>query len=582
MTRPNDPADLAFQPPTKPQPRTASIPSDSDTPEQRVSSSPPVQVCGRYTLLDEIAHGGMGVVYRAHDSVLHRVVALKMLRTGLFATAEEVERFYREARAVAQLNDDHIIKIFEIGQDQGHHYFTMPLAAGGSLAHYRKEGGADPAVVVALVEKVARAVQHAHEQGILHRDLKPANVLLDDKGEPLVADFGLAKFLAGEMDLTQVGQMPGTLGYMAPEQLAEPPNPVTVRTEVWALGVMLYELLTGDRPFAGGSREAVVRAIRTRDPLPPSSSRPALDRTLAGIVMKCLAKKPERRYSSAAAVAADLRRWLDGWRRPEKGRAARVLETLRRRPWTAMIATMLVVAVLASLFLLRRQPEAEVREELPLILIGTTGGPQQEIWRIGQENATTMLEDSDGVFAVDSKGCALLELGPSPPWPGYRLEAQVRHDASASTGRVGIFFGYSQQSDGVTVHHCFWRLAYADRGLGRGLELKLAHFRSAGPRRGAVEHDLLSETYPDWPEKLPSPWRQLAVEVTPVSVRTFWEGNCIGEVPLAMWMEQAPSLWKDLPGAQPDFPPRGGMGLFVQGGRAAFRQVVVKRLPGGD
>ncbi len=228
---------------------------------------------GRHELQEEIGRGGMGVVYRARDLVLNRPVALKMIvpRQGLLETPEAVHRFYREARAAARLRHPNIIAIHGMGLHQGRHCFTMPLLTGalsGRAASYRD----DPRAAAALVEKIARAVQYAHDQGVIHRDLKPANILLDEQGEPLVADFGLAKVLDADADASSPGQRVGTPAYMSPEQAAGHTWEVSPRSDVWALGVILYELLTGARPFAEATPEGTYKRVLTGEPARPCAT----------------------------------------------------------------------------------------------------------------------------------------------------------------------------------------------------------------------------------------------------------------------------------------------------------------------
>src|SRR5262249_20416100 len=240
---------------------------------------------GKYDLLEQLAVGGMGVVYKARDTVLGREVALKTIRSGLLAQPEGVERFYHEARAAAHLHHANIVPIYDIALEEGQHYFTMALVPGGSLTHHLEGLRRDPRAAVALVEKVCRAVQHAHEQGILHRDLKPGNILIDEHGEPVVSDFGLAKFLHGDVKMTQAGQRLGTPSYMAPEQALGEVDKVSARTDVWALGVLLYEILTGRKPFERKSSHELSQLICGSDPPRPRRLKPGLSRDLETIIL---------------------------------------------------------------------------------------------------------------------------------------------------------------------------------------------------------------------------------------------------------------------------------------------------------
>jgi hypothetical protein len=258
----------------------------------------------------------MGVIFRARHRQLGRLVALKMILAGQLATAADVQRFRVEAEAVARLDHPGIIPIYEIGEHHGQPYFAMKLAEGGSLAQRLSHFRGDPRAGVAVLARVARAVQHAHERGILHRDLKPSNILLEADGSPLVTDFGLAKHLAREGEqaggsLTQSGAVVGTPSYMAPEQAAGG-RQVTTAADVYALGAVLYEILTGRPPHVGPSPLEVLVRLLDQDPPPPRELNPRVDRELEAVCLKCLARRPAERYASAGALAEDLEHWLAG------------------------------------------------------------------------------------------------------------------------------------------------------------------------------------------------------------------------------------------------------------------------------
>jgi WD40 repeat protein len=282
---------------------------------------------GDYELLDEIARGGMGVVYRARQTALNRVVALKMILAGELATDGAVRRFRAEAEAAAALDHPHIVPIYEVGERQGQQYFSMKLIEGSSLDRQLDRYRADPRAAVRLLARVARAVQHAHERGILHRDLKPGNVLIDAAGEPHVTDFGLAKRVKEDGQASQSMSIVGTASYMAPEQ-AQSQGPLTVAADVYALGAILYELLTGRPPFKAGSYIDTLIQVVESEPEPPRSLNPRADRDLEKIALKCLQKQPGRRYAAAGELAAELENWLAG--EPLTVRPARGWERFRR------------------------------------------------------------------------------------------------------------------------------------------------------------------------------------------------------------------------------------------------------------
>ncbi len=306
---------------------------------------------GDYDLLGEIARGGMGIVYRARQRSLNRRVALKVIRDGARATPDDTRRFRNEAEAVAKLDHPHIVPIYEVGEVRGCSFFSMKLVEGGSLAERLEEYRKEPGAAARLMANVARAVQHAHERGILHRDLKPSNILVDDRGEPLVVDFGLARRVEGDSELTQTGAVLGTPAYMAPEQATGRSGTVTTAADVHGLGAILYAILTGRPPFRGETPLETLEQVRTRVPDAPGTIRKAIDRDLETICLKCLEKEPGCRYASALAVAEDIERWLAG--KPiharRVGLAERAWRMCRRSPRLALIAAAAIVLAVTSI-----------------------------------------------------------------------------------------------------------------------------------------------------------------------------------------------------------------------------------------
>jgi WD40 repeat protein len=307
---------------------------------------------GDYEILGEIARAGMGIVYRARQVSLDRVVALKMVQPG-GREPEDLERFlHTEARAVAGLDHPHIVPVYDFGTCEGRPFFSMKLIEGGSLDRHLARFAADPKAAARLLATAARAVHHAHQRGLLHRDLKPANILLDAQGEPLVTDFGLARRVEGGSGQTQQGAIVGTPAYMAPEQAAAEPV-LTTAVDVHGLGAILYELLTGRPPFRAETVLDTLIAVRTREPARPRALNPKADRDLETICLKCLEKDPARRYGSAEALADDLERWLHG--EPVRARRApvaqRVWKWCRRNPgWTAFFSVLCGSLVVLSAF----------------------------------------------------------------------------------------------------------------------------------------------------------------------------------------------------------------------------------------
>lgn len=339
---------------------------DATVDHRSATDARPKEQLGEYELLGEVGRGAMGVVYKARPSGTNLVVALKQLPAGGLSGPDAVRRFREEVENASGLRHPNIVRIYHVGELAGRPFYTMELIGGGSLESQIARFRDNPRAAATLVAKVARAVHYAHQRRLLHRDLKPGNILIDEAGEPHIADFGLATKLDAAGAVAG-GAMAGSMPWMSPEAVRG--EPVTTATDVWALGVILYELLTGVRPFAGSERSQIRQAILTDDPAPARSINPKLGRDLSAICQKVLVKDPDRRYESASALALDLDRWLgdEPVRARRSGPTERLLKWSRRHPAAAGAAgflLVLIVAGLAAAFRMAHDQEARLRDEV--------------------------------------------------------------------------------------------------------------------------------------------------------------------------------------------------------------------------
>jgi WD40 repeat protein len=371
---------------------------------------------GAYELLEEVARGGMGIVYRARQTQVNRVVAVKVLASGAFAAPDFVKRFRTEAEAVASLDHPNIVPIYELGECEGQPFFSMRFVEGGSLAQRISslESPISNGEAAVLLTKLAHALHFAHQRGILHRDIKPGNVLLDAQGEPLLTDFGLAKLVEKDSTLTHTLALLGTPSYMSPEQALGKARRLTTAVDVYGLGAVFYELLAGQPPFAGGTTMETVRQVLDKEPRRPSALRPDTDRELETICLKCLEKDPVHRYSSAEALAEDLERWQR--HEPVAARppsAVYVLKKMVRRHKvrTALLAA--VVLLLASVIVisswqagvqrrLRHQAELNERAALDARRDANANAEQrrQQLVRLHVAAGNKLIDDGDAFMGL--------------------------------------------------------------------------------------------------------------------------------------------------------------------------------------
>lgn len=371
------------------------------------SSDPLIDHPVGYEILDELGRGGMAIVFQARHLALNRDVALKVLRWRAWDSVEETRRVRREAELVARIRHPNIVQVYEVGEWDGSPYLALEYVSGGTLAEalhqQQKEGvtGFEAREAAVLVECLARAVQAAHEHGVIHRDLKPANVLMAD-GQPKITDFGLAISAEASASVTQTAALAGTPCYMAPEQAASRRTDIGPRTDVYSLGGILYELMTGRPPFQGATVLEVLDSVRNADPIRPRILRPSLPRDLETIVLKCMEKDPARRYASAVALADDLRRFQEG--RPILARPVGVVEKgwkwCRRKPVLAGMAAALLLLATGTLGIfwnsrrvaaIARERETMIRADLDSAKAKETMASAREAWDRGQEDDTKRL-----------------------------------------------------------------------------------------------------------------------------------------------------------------------------------------------
>jgi hypothetical protein len=607
------------QPLTLPPLTGATRAEETTAPEAR---RPAVKTFARYHLLEQLPPSGMGIVYKARDPLLDIDVALKTMQSPLADEGHQsIERFLNDARALAKLDHPHIVRVYDVDEHDGRAYFTMGYMTGGSLDRHI-DRFREPRAAAALVEKVARAMQYVHDHGIIHRDLKPGNILLDEHGEPRVTDFGLAKFRDNEkMDVTPQGAVLGTIPYMAPEQASGSVDEISPATDVWALGVILYELLTGRRPFDAKTREALTSQICTSQPPRPARLRPGLQQPLETITLKCLEKRREDRYATASALADDLGRWLAG--ESILARPAPLRERLRRfvrRHAAACAVTALLVVLLAlapfagSGILSARQEHRvrqvkeenlrEVREELArgqaVRLIRPAGRPQWYERRLGTPDVVHLRGVKPEGLQLMNYQAVALDLVPESPAPGYRLSAEILiTKESGQDTDCGIYIAGTGWPDAAgRREEWFLSLAVLRGPVDPSL-------RSVDPTRVPAEPVVTCElhryfersildsehTYKFCHHALPKgggflgvPWR-LRLDVTPETILPFFNGKQIAtigrrDLEKALRILSNPRLLPKSDGPPPaDTLLHGGLGLYNRNATALFHDVVVEPLP---
>jgi hypothetical protein len=539
---------------------------------------------GRYELRGVLGRGGMGVVYEAHDPLLNRLVALKRIARQAIRDPDDARRFRAEAQAAAQFDHRHIVTVHDVGEESGETYFTMTLVRGGTLAGCREALRADPRRAVSLVSKVARAVGYAHGRGVVHRDLKPANILIDESGEPRVSDFGLAKVVGVEAAWNEHGRRMGTPGYMAPEQARGESERIGPASDVWALGVILYELLGGRRPFAADERHSLTHQICSCDPSPLAGLSPGVPRELERIVSRCLEKDPAKRYPTADPLADDLERWLA--KGPGRGR------TLSRRACVAALAGVPLLLGVGSYYYFSSDPElAELQRRFQagqtVTLVGETGVPRW--YRFRTEADRPPLKVVGDLRVRSPESLLLIELFPAIHGTAFRLRAQVKHSHAAGAV-VGVYFGHLEETKGTAAGHWLWAVQFSDLGANPDAPRLQALFYR--PPDGGKNNPLFSlSNRPGVREpKDADTWRDLTVEVNAkgitaqVGAKSSWSFTHDELANFAVPSPGARAQARQLPHG-PVLPaledcPRvdgwGGIGLVVHKGEARFRSVTLE------
>ncbi len=417
----------------------------------------PWQVLGDYEIFEEIARGGMGIVYRARQRRLGRAVAVKVLRGGEFAGVEAQARFRTEAAAAARLQHPGIVAIHDVGEDSGVLWFSMDLVLGGNLDNYVRDRILPSRDAAKMLLQIAEAVQHAHENGVLHRDLKPSNILIAD-GHPRITDFGLARCGAtestdGSTELTRTGQVLGSPGYAAPEQALEGKG--DARTDVYGLGAVLYHLLTARPPFQGPTLDSILIQLREGEPISPRRLDPTVPRDLDTICMKCLSRDPSRRYESAASLGADVQRFLEG--KAILARPTSAIENVwrwcRRHPATAALLALLFFGTVAAFVVLEKarasEHEATVRATASNAKLGESLSFIE--LRLVDEN----FQSGDSTAALGALA-RILRRDPAHPIAGPRLASALWHGDFAMPKNLPFYVGAKVQflnvlDDGKTL-----------------------------------------------------------------------------------------------------------------------------------
>jgi hypothetical protein len=581
------------------------------------------ELFGRFLLLNRLATGGMGVVYRVLDTKLKRVAALKRLSPATLGRADAHARFARECEAIARLDHPNVVRVYEAGVVRDEPYLVMEYVRGGTLAKGDRPNPMPARDIATAMEAVARAVSYAHVNGVLHRDLKPTNVLVGPNGVPKVADFGLAKVQdPDEPDrLTRTGEFLGTPQYMAPEQVRGDPSKITERTDVYGLGALLYDLLANQAPFSGAPVQEVRERVLGTEPVPPSRLRPDVDPHLEAVCLKCLEKDPARRYASAREVAEELALWLrDGTTRVKPsgpvGKAARWVR--RHRALTAAAVVALAAAVATPFVLPLFDPDRASKAAARslergerVVLVDDAGRPQvrprvilgsaaiiapADTPAAALPDASRPPKPGDPLVIEGTNAPALVELMPRVPTFPYRLTAELTHSSSgAALGallreRVGVYFAADLIAGPDPTLRGYHLVSYTefrptvpkDKRQPKDVPVQgpgEAYFKfDLGTDAGGPTESKTIQVHEFAPEL--NKVRTIAVEVRSDRIDWSWDGAPVGGINSVDIRNRIDTI--QLPGIDgrtivPNL--RGGCGLFVQSATLQVRRVTVEPIP---
>ena len=574
------------------------------------------ELFGRFLLLNRLATGGMGVVYRVLDTKLKRIAALKRLSPNALGRADAHARFARECEAIARLDHPNVVRVFEAGVVHDEPYLVMEFIRGGTLAKGDRPNPMPTRAAVAALEAVARGVHFAHKNGVLHRDLKPNNVLVTEHGVPKVADFGLAKVTDNDDPLTRTGEFLGTPQFMAPEQVRGDPTQISERTDVYGLGALMYDLLANQPPFFGVPHQEIRERVLGVDPVPPSRVRANVDPHLEAVCLKCLEKDPAKRYATAEEVAEELALWLrEGFTRVRpSGRLAKAVRWVRRHPAiTAAILVVLLAAVATPFALAALDPDraskaatrtlergekvvlvdAEGRPQVrPRVIVGTAGiiAPADTPAAARPLAAGRAPRPGDPLIIDGSNDPTLVELLAQVPAVPYRLTADLCHFsadgplAAKTREKVGLYFQETPVGGPAPGVRGFHAVIYNEaRRDGQKAPPTL------DPPAAVLRFDLATDGVGNTSgrdihrhEFAPAhlSWRRLGVEVRSDGITWEWDGVIAGThntVDIRKEIDLIQVAGIDTRTIVPN--PRGGCGLYVKSATLHVRNVTVEPIP---